>query len=414
LGDTTIVDIGLQSTNPKTIKEIHRHYSEEKFSVGIRHLMEAGLATNVYLIPGLPYETFSTALRGVCFLINQRPTRIFLNELCLLNGTELRERAEEYGYEFDDAPPYYVKSSRWISAPVLSILCRAAKDLVRRYNLSFASLSLRSKVLQDYNNMRDGVVVVNLGGGCGWSCSGCRDSGRRDSNDPSVDISELCSLSMGKDVEIVVGDYIELQVLLNVAAQFQLSGAQRIKLVAPLTFFRDIDDITKMVNTGIWHYRTFVGSICGDVDNIVLDFHKVRESIQLLGRKFKVNGFGVRPHLEVVLLSSEDDVPELQSMIEVVRKEAESIAMPSLAGDAEFLNGLFADAVTSEEVKELVKSSAGSARTAGRDYWPKVSETAVRQVFNESEDLDLVCKYLEDLDLLSDGHVCPPCFRAVV
>ena len=97
LKNCAIVDVGLQSAHPPTVQAIRRPWQPGRFAEGLALLRSSGVPFNLYLICGLPEETLATFLRGILRILEERPTRIFCNELCLLNGTELRDRALEYG-----------------------------------------------------------------------------------------------------------------------------------------------------------------------------------------------------------------------------------------------------------------------------------------------------------------------------
>ena len=107
----TIFDVGLQSTNPIVLKNIRRNYHQEKFLQGLALLKKLNRQVNLYLIMGLPGETVESYLEGIKFAVGVDPSYLFLNRLCVLSGTELRERAEEYGLQYDPEPPYFIEAT---------------------------------------------------------------------------------------------------------------------------------------------------------------------------------------------------------------------------------------------------------------------------------------------------------------
>jgi radical SAM superfamily enzyme YgiQ (UPF0313 family) len=107
----TIFDVGLQSTNPTVLKNIRRTYNQKKFLQGLALLKKLNRQINLYLIMGLPGETVESYLEGIRFAVGVEPSYLFLNRLCVLSGTELRERAEEYGLRYDPEAPYFIEAT---------------------------------------------------------------------------------------------------------------------------------------------------------------------------------------------------------------------------------------------------------------------------------------------------------------
>lgn len=108
LNSFTIFDVGLQSIHPPVLRNIRRAFQQEKFIKGVELLKQLDRQVNLYLIMGLPGETLFTYLKGIRFAISLDPSYLFLNPLCVLNGTELRDRAEEFGLIYGPEPPYNI------------------------------------------------------------------------------------------------------------------------------------------------------------------------------------------------------------------------------------------------------------------------------------------------------------------
>lgn len=126
----TIFDVGLQSIHPPVLRNIHRPYHREKFIKGVGLLKQLNRQVNIYLIMGLPGETPITYLQGVRFAVSLDPSYLFLNQLCVLNGTELRERAEELGLIYERRASYHI-----IETPDMT------SDEIRRLRLFSDALS---------------------------------------------------------------------------------------------------------------------------------------------------------------------------------------------------------------------------------------------------------------------------------
>lgn len=125
------LEIGLQSTHIPTLEASARHISPEKVIAATRRVHDLGTVhVHLDLIAGLPYETYDRFARsfddayGSCDLLQ-------LGFLKLLYGTDLRNRAEEYGYRSLPYPPYTVLQNKWISYSELQHLSRIAEVLER-------------------------------------------------------------------------------------------------------------------------------------------------------------------------------------------------------------------------------------------------------------------------------------------
>ena len=109
------LEFGLQSTNEKTLLASSRHIQPQAVISSVRRIWEMGnIHVHLDLIAGLPFEDYNRFAQsfddayGCCDLLQ-------LGFLKLLHGTELRNRAQEYGYLSLPKPPYTVLQTNWIS-----------------------------------------------------------------------------------------------------------------------------------------------------------------------------------------------------------------------------------------------------------------------------------------------------------
>jgi anaerobic magnesium-protoporphyrin IX monomethyl ester cyclase len=135
----TIFDVGLQSTNPTVLKNIRRTFNREKFVRGVDLLKRLNRQVNLYLIMGLPGETVETYLAGIRFIVGLDPRFIFLNRLCVLSGTELRERAAEFGLRYDSRPPYLIEATPDMAADDIQRLELFGNALMAEHNLKIGN-----------------------------------------------------------------------------------------------------------------------------------------------------------------------------------------------------------------------------------------------------------------------------------
>lgn len=90
------IELGLQTTNPKTTKLINRCHSLECFEEMTNKLRERNIDVIVHIINGLPYETKEDMLNTVKYLNNLDIQGIKIHMLSILKDTPL-----EYLYQKD-------------------------------------------------------------------------------------------------------------------------------------------------------------------------------------------------------------------------------------------------------------------------------------------------------------------------
>ena len=126
------LEIGLQSTNERTLDVISRHLDSKKIiKTASRIKSLENIHVHLDLIAGLPFEdmdSFKHSFDEAYYACDM----LQLGFLKLLHGTELRNKAEEYGYVASKKAPYTVLKSNWMSFEALSLLTEIA-DILDRY-----------------------------------------------------------------------------------------------------------------------------------------------------------------------------------------------------------------------------------------------------------------------------------------
>lgn len=129
------LEIGIQSTNPETLRAIRRTMDLRKLCANIERLRNAGnINLHVDLIAGLPYEgleSFGKSFNDVYVL---HADQLQLGFLKVLGGTEMHDMAEKYDIRYSGRPPYEVLSTKWISSAELDLLRRICDVLEYYYN----------------------------------------------------------------------------------------------------------------------------------------------------------------------------------------------------------------------------------------------------------------------------------------
>jgi hypothetical protein len=131
-------EIGIQSCNRETLNAVNRQMDVERAGENIRQL--AALDTihlHVDLILGLPFETAAIFRRSLNRVFRFAPHYIQLGLLKVLPGTEMAERAGEFGLVFCAEPPCEVLATRWLEHADLADLHELCEVVESFYNNRF-------------------------------------------------------------------------------------------------------------------------------------------------------------------------------------------------------------------------------------------------------------------------------------
>ncbi|MDD7739485.1 MAG: B12-binding domain-containing radical SAM protein [Lachnospiraceae bacterium] len=109
------LEIGVQSTNPKTIEEIHRRMDFNKVSDVVRKIREGrNIHQHLDLIAGLPYEDYASFRNSFADVYALKPDQLQLGFLKVLKGSYMYEHTKEYECCYQEKEPYEVLSTRWL------------------------------------------------------------------------------------------------------------------------------------------------------------------------------------------------------------------------------------------------------------------------------------------------------------
>ena len=109
------LEIGVQSTNPQTIKAIRRTMDFEKLKGIVEQIHSFGnIHQHLDLIAGLPYEGYESFHKSFCDVYALRPEQFQLGFLKVLKGSYMQEMQQEYELRYKDEPPYEVLSTKWL------------------------------------------------------------------------------------------------------------------------------------------------------------------------------------------------------------------------------------------------------------------------------------------------------------
>lgn len=110
------LEIGVQSTNETTIREIHRTMKLELLKDIVRKIQGGeNIHEHLDLIAGLPYEDYATFAKSFDEIYALKPNQLQLGFLKVLKGSYMYEHAAEYEIVYHEKTPYEVMKTKWLS-----------------------------------------------------------------------------------------------------------------------------------------------------------------------------------------------------------------------------------------------------------------------------------------------------------
>ena len=110
------LEIGVQSTNEITIREIHRTMKLELLKDIVRKIQSGeNIHEHLDLIAGLPYEDYATFAKSFDEIYALKPNQLQLGFLKVLKGSYMYEHAAEYEIVYHAKTPYEVMKTKWLS-----------------------------------------------------------------------------------------------------------------------------------------------------------------------------------------------------------------------------------------------------------------------------------------------------------
>lgn len=107
-------EIGVQSSNKKTLKAINRSENIEKLAENIKRIPRT-IHQHLDLIAGLPYENLESFGKSFDFVAALRPDALQLGFLKVLHGTQMEAYAKANGWQWMENPVYETFSTPYMS-----------------------------------------------------------------------------------------------------------------------------------------------------------------------------------------------------------------------------------------------------------------------------------------------------------
>lgn len=129
------LEIGVQTTNEKTLEAIHRPCKLDLLKNNVRKLLKNhNLHIHLDLIAGLPYEDLNSFINSFNEVYSLGPNQLQLGFLKVLKGTDIDKCKTEYGIKHTEEPPYEVLSTNWISYAEIRMLKKVEEMVELFYN----------------------------------------------------------------------------------------------------------------------------------------------------------------------------------------------------------------------------------------------------------------------------------------
>lgn len=130
------LEIGVQSTNPDTIREIRRKTDLNRLKSVVERIHGFGnIHCHLDLIAGLPYEGYESFRNSFNEVYGMKPDQLQLGFLKVLKGSYMAENAEAYGLVYSAKPPYEVLGTKWLDYESLLKL-KGVEEMVEVYENS--------------------------------------------------------------------------------------------------------------------------------------------------------------------------------------------------------------------------------------------------------------------------------------
>ena len=142
-------EIGIQSTNQKTLAEVNRVSNTSLIRENVIKLKKMdNIHIHVDQIIGLPYEDYESFRNSFDDIYQLDADKFQLGFLKVLQGTELEEKVKEYDLKYFESAPYEIISNKWLSFKEISYI-KKLEELLENYKNS-KNYEFTLKYIMDY------------------------------------------------------------------------------------------------------------------------------------------------------------------------------------------------------------------------------------------------------------------------
>ena len=127
------LEIGVQSTNPATVKAIKRQMRFDKLGYAAEEIHKSrNIHEHLDLIAGLPFEDMKSFQNSFNEVYALKPDQFQLGFLKVLKGSAMHRESEEWGIVYQSEPPFEVLYTKWLSYDEILVL-KAVENMVEIY-----------------------------------------------------------------------------------------------------------------------------------------------------------------------------------------------------------------------------------------------------------------------------------------
>ena len=149
------LEIGVQSTNPDTIREIRRKTDLTRLKSVVERIHGFGnIHCHLDLIAGLPYEGYESFRNSFNEVYEMKPDQLQLGFLKVLKGSFMAENAKAYGLVYSAKQPYEVLGTKWLDYGSLLKL-KGVEEMVEVYENSGQFTVTMKELVKEFNTPFD-------------------------------------------------------------------------------------------------------------------------------------------------------------------------------------------------------------------------------------------------------------------
>jgi len=260
------------------------------------------------------------------------------------------------------------------------------------HNLSFLKYKVqRFPWIKGLKSQSHGRLTFFMEQGCSVGCLGCFRTLKLSDSLFQMRLKTALNKAFNYDVELVCGDDVDIEALCHTASQFQLAGATRITLKAPIRLIQKAKGIEAFMNAGIWHYILYTTT---DSDDLLPTMGPILNSRYYLNILI-----AIEPFIELVFMGSASNTGTTEKAISNWGQKAQLLTFPDHTDETfctiEWKNLFFDTLMNSGCVLKL-------------------PETVMESILEDFEDNKSILQYMKNFQLIEKFKTTPPCHGGVM
>lgn len=138
------LEIGVQSTNEKTLSAVNRKDNWQKLAANVREILaNKNMHVHLDLIAGLPFEGIKEFEQSFNDVYGLQPQMLQLGFLKVLPGTQMSKETGEHGLIYMDEPPYEILATRYMPYEDMQLLKQLESVFDHTYNAGYFKNTLQ-------------------------------------------------------------------------------------------------------------------------------------------------------------------------------------------------------------------------------------------------------------------------------